>query len=319
MAKNSRPTDTDEPSTLSRNTILTRRSYVRSVAAVATAATATGVLAGTAVADEEYETITLDAGENHLVELGDGDSLENVLYDCTAEGARMTITAYATDWAIRNVGIEGQFDVGEPAAVFGVADLGGGSSTLENVYLGDGSVHGTEATGETGIWVSPEHNGHIDFHRLNVQHFPDNGIYASAPAGAGGGTVHIDECFAANNYISNFRIGSEGSAVTNSCVQVDESEYGGRGVWVWSPGACEIDNCEIDVGSHNYAIKAGANGSGTAVDVSNTDYSTGFHSGIQESHGSVIELNDDVGTDPDPFVPDGVPTSAGEAAAGSLE
>ncbi len=315
MAQKSPATDRESVTT-GRNSALPRRGFLHSVGGALAATALAGAGSTVSADDDAFETVELDPGEDKLVTLEDGETLENVLYDCSAEGARMTIAAHATDWTIRNVGIKGEFDVGQPDAAFGISDVGGGTSTIENVYLGDGAVFGTEATGETGFWVAPDHDGHIDFHNVNVQGFPDNGVYASAPAGAGDGTIHIDECYAANNYVSNFRIGSAGSAVTNSSVHVDDGEYGGRGVWVWSPGECAVDNCDLDVGQHNYAIHAGANGAATTVSVTDTEYSTGFHGGTTEVAGSSIELASDVGTDPDPVIPAGVPESAEEAARG---
>lgn len=313
MAQKPRATETQIGSKDSRGIDLTRRSYVRSLAAVAAATTGAAMVGTAAAAD--YETITISAGEDRTIHVDDGETFENTLIDCTASGARVTIAAHATDWTIRNVAIEGNLDVGRPAAVFGLSDVENGTSTFENVYLGDGSTNAGDATSETGIWVSPEHNGHLDISRVNVQEFPDNGIYASAPAGAGGGTVHIDRCFAANNYVSNFRIGSEGSAVTNSSVYLDDDGYDGRGIWVWSPGPCEIENCQLEMDGRHYAIHAGANGNGSTAVVADTDYDTGFHGGVEERFGSRLEL-DDVGTDPEPFVPDGVPTSPEDAAGG---
>ena len=316
MAQNSRTTDV-EPQITARNERLSRRSYLRSAGSLAAATGLALGAAGTAAGDDgDYETITLDSGEDRLVSLEDGETLENVLFDCTAAGSRVTIAAHATDWTIRNVGIKGEFDVGAPDAAFGISDLDGGESTIENVYIADGAVHGSQATGETAFWVSPEHNGHIDFRHVNVQNFPDNGIYASAPGGNGGGTVHIDECYAANNYVSNFRIGSAGSAVTNSSVHVDRDGYGGRGIWVWSPGTCEIDNCQLDMNGHNYAIDVGANGNGTSLTVTETDYSSDFHGGLNEKFGSSIEIDDSVGTNPEPEIPDGVPETPEAAASG---
>ncbi|USZ71702.1 hypothetical protein [Natronosalvus halobius] len=316
MAQKSPTTDVESSTTL-RNSLVSRRSYVRSVATAAVAAGVFGGVADAAAAESDYETVTLDPGEDHQVNVGDGETLENVLFDCTAEGARVTIAAHATDWTIRNVGIEGEFDVGSPDAAFGISDQGGNTSTIENVYVADGAIHGSEATDETAFWVSPEHNGHIDFKNVNVQNFPDNGIYASAPAGKGGGTIHIDECYAANNYVANFRIGSAGSAVTNSSVHVERDGYGGRGIWVWAPGECEIDNCQLELNGHNYAIDAGANGSGTSVTVTDTDYSTDFHGGVNETAGSSVDLGGDVGNDPEPTIPDGVPKTAEDAASGN--
>ena len=325
MAQNPRTTEIESSTTTDRNTRLTRRSYVRSLAAVATATTVAGASTTAVAADDgagssgSYETIEISAGEDRTIDVESGETFENVLIDCTAEGARATVAAHGTDWTIRNVAIEGQFDVGAPGAAFGVSDTGGGTSTFENVYLADGSVDGGQDTAETGIWVSPEHTGHIDFSRVNVQSFPDNGIYASAPGGAGGGTVHIDSCFAANCYVSHYRIGSAGSKVTNSSVLIDDDGYDGRGIWVWAPGTCEIEGCQLETNAHHYAIVAGANGSGTTAEVTDTDYGTGFHEGIAERDGSTVSLADDVGTDPEAFVPEGCPTTPEDAVAGSSD
>lgn len=314
MAQNPRTTETDSLSTDGRNSLLTRRSYVRSIAAAAVA-TSAGAAATTASADDGVERITIDNGEDRTIHVDSGETFENKIIDCTASNARATVAAHGTDWTIRNVGIEGELDVGAPGAVFGISDTGNGSSTFENVYIGDGSSNAGQATAETAIWVSPEHNGHIDFERVNVQGFPDNGIYASAPGGAGNGTIHIDHCFAANNRVANFRIGSEGSAVTNSCVLNDGNGYDGRGIWVWAPGPCEVDNCQLEMNGNHYSIRAGANGNGSTAVVSETDYDTEFHGGINED-GSTVELDDSVDTNPEAFIPDGVPTSPDEAASG---
>ncbi|WP_276257010.1 hypothetical protein [Halomontanus rarus] len=316
MAQNPRTTENNSPPTDGRNSLLTRRSYVRSIAAAA-AVTTGAAAAGSAAAAEDYETITVSAGEDRTIRVESGETFENKLIDCTASNARVTVAAHGTDWTIRNVAVEGELDVGKPGAVFGISDTGNGSSTLENVYLADGSTNAGHDTAETAIWVSPEHNGHIDFKHINVQKFPDNAIYASAPAGKGGGTVHIDRCFAANCRISHYRIGSAGSKVTNSSVRLDDGEgYDGRGVWVWSPGPCEVDNCQLEMNGNHFSIRAGANGGGATTEVSNTDYDTGFNSGINESDGSTVELADDVDTDPEAVIPDGVPTSPEAAARG---
>ena len=316
MAQDTRPIDSESISTHRSNLPLTRRSYVRGLAAVATTAVATGSAIGTVGATAAYDRVEIDAGEDRTIVLESGESLENTVFDCTAEGARITIAAHETDWTIRNVAIEGYLDVGSESAVFGLSDQKGGTSTFENVYLGDGSDDAGGETSETAIWVHPEHNGHLDVRHVNVQGFPDNGIYASAPGGAGGGTVHIDRCYAANNYVSNYRIGSAGSKVTNSSVLLDDDGYDGRGVWIWAPGACAVEGCQLETNGNHYAIHVGASGSGSTAAVTDTEYDTDFHGGIEERFGAAVEL-DDVGTDPEAFVPDGVPTTPEEAASES--
>ncbi|SDQ94736.1 hypothetical protein [Natronobacterium texcoconense] len=314
MAQHPRTSETETTPTTGRNNGLTRRNYVRSLAAVATAATSLGA-AGTAAADDDYEVIE---AEGQTISIDSGETWENKLIDMTT-GQDIIVNAHGTDWTIRNVGFKGENTSGTGSATFGISDSDpSGSSTVENVYLGDGtdSRNGSSSGhGQTAFWVDPDHAGHIDFENVNIQGFADNAIYASAPGNAGGGTIHIDSSFAANCYVSHFRLATEGSKVTNSSVYVDDSGYQGRGIWAWAPGTVEVEGCQIEMNGHNVAIDAGANGNPTEVLVSDTDYDE--VAGIGENAGSTVELEDDVGTDPDAFIPDGVPRSPEEAASGN--
>ena len=313
MAQNPRTSETDSTPTTGRNSGLSRRNYVRSLAAVATATTALGGAGAVAAADDyevieaQGQTITIDAGE----------TWENKLIDMTT-GQDIVITAHSSDWTIRNVGFKGENTSGTGSATFGISDTAGGTSTVENVYLGDGSSTGNSnpnGHGQTAFWIAPDHSGHIDFTNVNIQNFADNAIYGSAPGNKGGGTVHIDSSFAANCYVSHFRLATEGSKVTNSSVYVDKSEgYVGRGIWAWAPGTIEVDNCQIEMNGQNTAIDAGANGNPTEVVVTASEYDEA--AGVAEHAGSNVQLGENVGTNPDAFIPDGVPTSPEEAASG---
>lgn len=314
MAQNPRTSETESAPTTGRNSGLTRRNYVRSLAAVATATTALGG-AGAASAQDDYEVIE---AEGQTITIGAGETWENKLIDMTT-GQDIIVTAHSSDWTIRNVGFKGENTSGTGSATFGISDTAGGTCTVENVYLGDGSSTGNgnpNGHGQTAFWVAPDHSGHIDFKNVNIQNFADNAIYASAPGNKGGGTIHIDSSFAANCYVSHFRLATEGSKVTNSSVSVDASEgYVGRGIWAWAPGTIEVDNCQIEMNGQNSAIVAGANGSPTQVSVTNSDYDEG--AGISEEAGSNVQLGDGVGTDPEAVIPDGVPTSPEAAASGA--
>lgn len=313
MTQNSRTNDSNPPVT-NRNSGLSRRSYVRSLAAVAAATTSLGAV-GSAAADDEYEQIE---AQGQTIQVGSGETWENKYIDMTT-GQDITITAEGSGWSIRNVGFEGKNTSGAGTATFGIADTGGETSTIENVYLGDGS-DGRNASstghGQTAFWVNPEHSGQLELKNLNIQGFADNAIYGSAPGGSGGGTVHIDNCFAANCRVSHFRVATEGSSVENSSVYVGDSGFSGRGIWAWAPGTIELSNCQIETNGSSPSIVAGANGQGTNVVVSESDYTDGSNGGISEEGGSSVELGDDVGTDPEAVIPDGVPTSP-EAAAGN--
>ncbi len=311
MAQNPRTSDTDTTPNDGRKTRLSRRNYVRSIAV----ATATAVSAGAVgtVAAEEYEVIPAE-GQN--ITVADGETWENKLIDLTT-GQDIIINAEGTDWTIRNVGFDGKNTSGTGSATFGVADTGGATSTIENIYLGDGSDDRNGSPtghGQTGFWVNPDHSGHLDIENVNVQGFADNAIYASAPGNGGGGTVHIDSSFAANCYVSHFRLATEGSKVANSSVYVDDEDYAGRGIWAWAPGTIDVENCQIEMNGQHTAIDAGANGNETTVTVRDTDYDEA--AGIAEHAGSTVQLEDGVGTDPEAVVPSGVPTTADEAASG---
>ena len=314
MAQNPRTSETESTPTTGRNSGLTRRNYVRSLAAVATATTAIGG-AGSAAAKDDYEvikaqgqTITIDAGE----------TWENKLIDMTT-GQDIVVTAHSSNWTIRNIGFKGQNTSGTGTATFGISDTAGGTCTVENVYLGDGASTGNgnpNGHGQTAFWAAPDHSGHIDFKNVNIQGFADNAIYGSAPGNNGGGTIHIDSSFAANCYVSHFRLATEGSKVTNSSVYVDSSEgYVGRGIWAWAPGTIEVENCQLEMNGQNNAIVAGANGNPTEVVVKKSDYDK--TAGIAEHAGSNVKLGKKVGTSPEAVIPDGVPTSPEEAASGA--
>ncbi|SIS00560.1 hypothetical protein [Natronorubrum thiooxidans] len=323
MAQNPRTSETDTTPNADRNSGLSRRSYVRSLAAVATAATTLGATGTTAAEDDSEESSATGKGDFEVIEaagqtitIGDGETWENKLIDMTT-GQDIVITAHSSDWTIRNIGFKGENTSGTGSATFGISDTGGGTCTVENVYLGDGSSTGNgnpNGHGQTAFWVAPDHSGHIDFTNVNIQGFADNAIYGSAPGNKGGGTIHIDSCFAANCYVSHFRLATAGSKVTNSSVYVDNEGYAGRGIWAWSPGTIEVEGCQIEMNGNHTAIDAGANGQGTNVVLRDTDYDE--QAGIAEHAGSTVELEGDTGTAPEAVIPSGTPTSAEEAAAG---
>ena len=312
MAQNPRTSETDTTPTTGRNDGLSRRSYVRSVAAAAAAVTSFGA-AGTVTAQGDYEVIE---ASGQTITVGDGETWENKLIDLT-NGQDVVVVTQGSDWTIRNVGVKGRNTSGTGSSMFGISDAGG-SSTIENVYLGDGSDDRNASSsghGQTAFWANPNHAGHIDMKNVNIQGFADNAVYGSAPGTGAGGTIHIDRCFAANCYVSHFRLATEGSKVTNSSVLVNEEGYAGRGIWAWAPGTIEVENCQISMHGHNTAIDAGANGKATEVVLTDTDYDE--QAGIAEHAGSNVRLEGDSGTDPTAFMPKGTPTTAEEAASGS--
>ena len=308
---NNEPTNGDD----SRRTYRTvgRRDLLKTTAAAAVAA---GGVAGSASAND-YDTIPANG---QSITIGSGETWENKLIDFST-GNRISITAHGTNWTIRNIGFQGFNSDAGKYAIFGLSDQGGNTSVFENVYMGDGFAAGDGGEsgpghGITGVWVAPEHNGHLDIRDCNIQGCYDNAIYASAPGGSGGGTVHIDNCFAANSWVSHYRIASQGSQVTNSVVYLDDEFYDGRGVWGRTPGPIDVVNCELEMNGRQYSFEAGAVDGPCTINVSNTSWDNGFYGGYTTDSGGSMNFQWGNDTSPSAYVPDGVPTSAVEAASG---
>ncbi|MHC3438091.1 hypothetical protein ACYJ1Y_08280 [Natrialbaceae archaeon A-gly3] len=287
--------------------LLDRRSYLK-LAGVATAGTAMAAGAASAAADD-YEVVEVPAGKREVVNVGSGETLENVLYDISANGAAVTIAAYGSDWTLRNIGIKGRYSATE--AVIGAADTGGGTSRIENVYVGDGAEAGHRVG--LGIWVSPEHNGHMDIERVNIQEMGDNSFYCSAPGGQG--TVDIRNCYSANSWVSHYRLAR---GTVENCVALNDSRHkDGRGVWAWAPGTVEVKGCDLEMNGRHYSVVAGGNNPGAEVTVEDTQWDRSFNGGYRDHRGQV-RLGSGNGTDPDGSrIPEGCPTTPEEAAAGT--
>ncbi len=294
-----------------QNGTINRRSYLK-LAGVATA----GAIAAatTATADEnEYDVITVDPGERRTITVGSGETFENKLIDVTADNCACTITARGTNWTIRNVGWRG---VARDHAFIACADSGGNTSTIENVYMGDGAEPG-ERNG-LGIWLARDHSGHLDINGVNIQMMGDNSFYLSAPHHYGdNGTVHLRNCYSRNSWVAHYRLGN---GTVENCVAVNEatsvSQRHGRGVWAWAPGPVDVRGCHFDMNGYHYSFVAGANGDGGEVTVSDTEWDTGFNGGYREPQGT-ISWGTGNGNNPEDFVPEGCPTSADEAASGT--
>lgn len=188
-----------------------------------------------------YETIEVDAGEREVVEIADGGTLEDVLFDVTADGASVFFNANGNGWTMRNVGVRGVNSSDDPLMHASVPDPDA-EATLENVYFGDGTTDG----GGVGVWVdatgNDAHRGSLVFESVHVARFASNGIYASGPGYQmgpdEGGAVHVRNSFGRNNNVAQFRLGTNGSTVENSLALVDGEvpSYDGwvnaRGMWL---------------------------------------------------------------------------------------
>ncbi|MBZ6494063.1 hypothetical protein [Natrinema longum] len=287
---------------------LDRRSYLK-LAGIAVPAAISPMSVAGASDDGAYEVI--DA-RGQTIWIDDGETFANKLIDYTT-GEGCTIDARdSTNWTIRNIGFRGRKRASR--TVFGLSDTGNGTSTVENVYLGDGSdAVGDSPHGPGGIFVGPEHNGTIEFRNVNVQEFPNNGIYASAPATDGDGSIHIDGCYAANCGISHYRVGGDDDIITNSSVELTERGYDGRGVWAWAPGPVSVADCEFAMNGRHYSFVVGANDDASHLRISDTEWDDEFHGGWDIRSGGAITFSEYSGNNPHAAVPDGCPASIADA------
>ena len=95
----------------------------------------------------------------------------------------------------------------------------GSTGTIDTVYLGDGAV----PDGQTAIFVPSAHAGTLTIRGVNLQGWPDNVIYASTPGKDTGenGAVRIESCYARNNNVAAYRLGTDGSSVSDSVAIID--------------------------------------------------------------------------------------------------
>ncbi|WP_137287220.1 hypothetical protein [Halorussus salinisoli] len=285
----------------SETALLDRRSYLRLAGAAAAAVAGAGMATSTEAASND--TITVPAGETRRISVGDGETFENKLLDVTADGASVVITAFADDFTIRNVGIKGVHP-GEENFLKLCVPSEDATGLVENVYLGDGAVAGSKG----GIYVhyDPGHEGELTFRQVNVAHSSNNGLYGSSPGHRGqSGLVHVEDSYFYSNNVSNVRLGSPGgtSHVRNTTIHVDDSVNGcdtncsspgavnARGVWAWD-GPVALHDCDVRTGSHGSALAT-------------------------RDGGSIEENDSRIGSEADTSPPEGVPTSAEEAAGAS--
>ncbi|EMA35257.1 hypothetical protein [Halobiforma nitratireducens] len=289
--------------------LLDRRSYVK-LAGVTTAAAA-ATLPGTASADEEYEEIT---ARGQVITIGQGETFENKLIDLTT-GNTVTLVVEGGNSVIRNVGFEG-LHRGSGFMISITATSG--DVLVENVYLGDGSTKegGTHTHGPGAVFMHRNANCNVTFRHCNVQGYPNNGFYCSNTAY--GGSARFEHCFGKNNGVSTFRIAGGNDEIVDCVAYNDGTDYGpgwggyvedsGRPLWVWPGGTVSIADSEFAAGSYPYA--AVMRGSGSAR------MSGGAIRGRVQGGGL---RRSGVSSSPGLGLPEGVPTSAREAATGDAD
>lgn len=289
MAREREATRDDERESAGVN----RRSYLRLAGTAIASSAIAGASSGIGVA-AEYDTVTVPAGETRTFSVGDGETLENLLVDMTAEGASARIVTSGSGWTVRNVGLKGRHPGGHHQMIVRVDDPDG-TGRLENVYLGNEQV---DQSAKGGIyWDSASsEKGTVVFDRVHIANKVDNGFYGE---GDGYGRQIVKNSYFHNNTISNVRVGSRHSTcrVENTTVHIDGdnppcgagcSSPGStttRAVWAWF-GEVHLEDCDIK---------------GAPL--------------LTKEGGTITQSNTRVGSAADVTPPEGVPMSAEEAAS----
>lgn len=305
-------TGPETPDNEGSDSLLGRRSYL--TMAGTAAATTIAAAAGSAAASSDYDVIEVPAGSTHSIRLNDGDTLENVLIDITAQGAEYNIHAVGNDITIRNIGVRGRWDNTTQTSplIMAVPDPNS-TSRIENVYLGDGARGNSYPNGPTGIFVAALHAGTIEIDSVNIQDMPDNAVYASPPGNpshhpntGSNGVVRITNSYAADCNSGGFRIGTDNSYIEN-CVMVNND----RNFWGYF-NETEVRDSDMSSG-RLHDVRAGARAWDTSATVrlencrfETTNTATRNDRVIGTSQGSPR-------TEP----PESAPRSPEEAASGS--
>jgi hypothetical protein len=280
-----------------------------------------------------YDIWTVSGTE--IYDLSDGEVLENILVDQTADGASLTIRSQnKSGWEVRNVGFLGTGTNEQYPYQFQVSAPSGDTGLIENVWLNGKDDSGGAGTGMGGIFLRSAHGGHIDIRHTYIEGFGNNAVYGSnchPDDGGNGGTVAIENAFHRDNTISQFRLGTDGSVVRNSVgivndPDLDRGEYSdgshkARGMWSRWDGEVTIENCSIHIDpddpdtSYPFHLTQGA-----TLNVVDCDVNPDAPKGIDEC-GSCTAVIDNFGENPsvDVIQNGGVPLSAEMAASGQRD
>ncbi len=302
--------DGDEPSETSGNRgLLDRRSYLK----LAGTTTAAAAFAGVASADDDYDVIEANG---QTIQIGEGETFENTLID-VSNGNGILLNVTGAGATIRNVGFSGLYQGGDFAITINVP---AGDVLVENLYLGDGANKSGESFvhGPGAVFLHRDSNADVTFRHCNVQGWPNNGFYCSNTAN--GGSVRFESCYGKNNGVATFRCASADDVIVDCVAYNDDTDYStengswggyteqhGRPVWAWSPGPVTIEDSQFAAGPYAAALLTHEGGT--------IDFRSGSYSG--DTQGQV--QTGEVSNDPDLSVPDGVPTSAEEAAGGASQ
>lgn len=242
--------------------LLGRRDYLRVGAGALIAGVGAGIGASPAAGDgREYETVTLDPGEQLGYVIEDGERFGDILIDQTASGAMLSlrVAENANDWVIENVGWKGLAPSGGNRQETFLINVRG-NGRIENVFIDQRDHTGGPGSDVGGIWTySDSHHGHVRCRHNFIAGCGNNACY---PSGDGwshnpaSGTVEHYRSYHRDNTVSNFRPGQEDCYV-RECVSVVNDPDGTRGgypstgsqlsraIWAWHHPNIYVENSVI--------------------------------------------------------------------------
>ena len=164
----------------------------------------------------EFETVVVGANETKTVRVETGEVHESVLYDCTATDAHVRFECSGRNWVLRNVGIAGER--GSTGAYIRAAD-DGGTSVIENVYLGDGG----ERKKGIGIFVGDDHTGHLEIERVFIKESPETSVDATSISAAGG-SIRLRNCYSVDALGRHYAVagGMIENCVTHNSPEIED-------------------------------------------------------------------------------------------------
>lgn len=270
-----------------------RRNFLRAIGGGAALSLPAGVVSAT---DEEREASGRDAS---LQDSGAESGVTNTIRDANTP---INLSSSAGGWTIRNVGFRNYSSSGQAVIAPAVTDSSQ-SALIEGCYFGDGGDG-------PAILVDPSHAGELVIRNCYFEGWGDNAVYGSEPGNppehptpGSGGVVKVENCYAKDNAVSNFRLGTDGSYIKN-CVTAN----GQRGYWGFY-GSTRVIDCDIAGG-----ILASDNRwqDPAVIDVENTRFSGGTH-----LHYSGATIDSTSQGDPRDYYP-GVPLSPTDAKNGDM-
>jgi len=179
-------------------------------------------------------------------------------FDFTAPqtGVRAIQAQVSDGLHVSDVDVVGQHDSGTwGPALFDVTDPAG-YGAVDGFRAMDGAARSSDAPGDiplgpTGCLVTRAHRGTIDLVHVNLNGFPDNGLYA----GNARGTVNVVGGYYSNSTISNVRIGGTDSTIRWAQVVVDDpvSDLNQRGIRLDAGSGLQVRDSVVDLQTPNGA------------------------------------------------------------------